>query len=120
MARAVVGSEGFFNKISFAEDPETALMLVLPNLRHCKFTRLKFQIWKLKLGLATKVLTPLQASRRYGLPFAFKHGEWISLRNQRLEKAGEVTIDSSTPFEDIVETINGVETVVCRKYLFKN
>jgi hypothetical protein len=116
--RPVLGSSELFSRITFAEDAQTALMLTLPNLRFLEFKKLRFQVWKLQLGLNSKVLTPMQVSRRYSLPHAFKYGEWVSFRNQRLEKDEVITITQSTPFEDIVETANGVEKIISRKYLF--
>ncbi len=117
--RCVIGSTEIFSRITFAENPHDAFMLVFPNLRFHEFKRLKFQVWKLQIRTNTKIFTPFQVTRRYGLPFARKYGEWVSFQNQRLEKHAEIIIDESTPYEDIIEIIDDEEKVITRKYLFK-
>lgn len=117
--RAVLGSSDLFSRITFADNAQDALMLVFPNLRFHEFIRLKFQVWKLRVNSQTKVLTPSQVDRRYGLPFAKKYGEWVAFQNQRLEKDAVIEITKNTPYEDIIEIINDEEKVIARKYLFK-
>lgn len=118
--RAVLGSSDLFTRITFAEDIETALLLTFPNLRFSNFKRLKFQVWKLEVKSNTKILTPSQVSRRYGLPYAKEYKEWVSFQNQRLSKDTVIEITDSTAYEDITVLVDGQEKIIGRKYLLKS